>query len=196
MNPLFAIIAIAGAFWLGRSSSDKEKKKAIGPIPSPIPLPLPSADDIDDIDVPDLDIPGQDAAGVDNAQRTYNAAGWDRTNFEILVYPRGADKLQIYPPSTASGISAARDCSVVAVGRRWWDRAGQVAKQLHEQGQLSVGNLERALFPNACRGSQGRGIRALRIELLERAGAQYGSIRNAQRAPVSRRRNGARWWIG
>lgn len=191
MNPLLIIGAIAGAFLLGRKTADKPLPKPHIPLPSPIPLPLPPGDDDVDVDIPpELDVPTQ--TGYTDRQ-IYNAAAWGKLAFSVLVYPKGGDKTLVPPPRSASGITASPGCEVIAVGFRWWDRAGQVAKNLQAQGQLTAANLERMLLPAACRGSQGTGARELRAEMLERVAQEFGPIRNTSGG--RRRRGGARWWM-
>ena len=195
MNPIFAILAIAGAFVLGRKSVESDKAGPKGPRPSPIPLPLPSADDIDvpDLpDMPDLDLPASSSGP--SQRQIMNAAAWNRLAFDAMLYPAGANKTLVPPPVTAAGITATADCSVIAVGERWWDRAGQIVKNMAAQNQLSVRNLER-LLPARCQGSRGAAAVALRAELLERATKEYGPIRNPRGGHRGRRRGGARWWM-
>jgi hypothetical protein len=195
MHPLFIIGAIAGAFLLGRKSAEKDKPSGTkGPRPSPIPLPLPDVD-VDDIDVPelptDLDLPAQ-TSGSPSQRQIINAALWAKLGHDVLVFPKGANKTLVAPPQSSSGITASAGCAVIAVGARWWDRAGQVAKNLAAHNALTRDNLERALFPAICRGSRGAGAAALRADMLDRVSAEFGPIRNGHRA---RRRSGARWWM-
>lgn len=191
MHPFILIGVAAGAFFLGRRSATEKPKKVTGTarqIPVPTPLPLPPAIDevLDDVEIPDL--PGLTKAR-DEETRIVNGAAWAKTGFDVQVYPKGADRFAILPPPKESGMSASRDCSIVAVGARWWDRAGTIAQQLHDDNLLTVANIERALLPPQCRGlgAGGDGMYALRAELLERVQSEFGPIRNPRR----RRR---RWW--
>ncbi len=180
MHPIFVISAVVSAFLLGRKSAEKKKPKkgaSVTQLPSLGELPLP--DDLPELpDLPALPPAWTDSSGAPSQAQIKNAAAWAKTAFDAEIYPAGADKTKIAPPSTAGGISTARDCSIVAVGERWWDRAGQVAESLERANMLTLGTLERALFPLHCRGARAPGIDALRAELAERAGLDPGMLRN------------------
>ncbi len=203
MHPFIFIGAVAGAFLIGRKVGEGKTKKVKIRIPGEFPIPtpfpeLPPGRDVDVyIDVPDIDLPPIEGDfDIDPTTtveaRMRNAAQWAKTNYGVQIYPAGADKTRVYPPPS-SGISATRDCAVVAVGERWWDRAAQIAKALRQSNSLTIANLERALFPRHCRGlgPNDGGMYALRTELLERAAAAFGPIRNKQLKKRRRRRG----WI-
>lgn len=170
MHPFVFIGAIAGAFWLGRNYNRlKKSAQRSKQLPSVNDLPaLPEAPDL-----PDLPTEGSSAP---SSVQIKNAAVWAKLAYDAEIYPATADKTLIAPPPR-DGLSASRNCAVVAIGERWWDRAGRVADNLERANMLNIGTLERALFPAHCRGSQGAGIRALRAELAERAGLD-GMLRN------------------
>lgn len=192
MHPIIILGAVAGAFFVGRRAG---QKKTLVPkhLPLPIPRALPGDIAVPDVELPDVELPGIDLPGIDLARsdlaRARNGVAWAKTGFDVQIYPAGADKLSIAPPPIPSGLSAARDCSVVAVGWRWWDRAGHIAKQLADDRALTVANLERALFPKQCRGlgAGAQGMYSLRAELLDRMKIEFGSIRNKRKRRKS-------WW--
>lgn len=161
MNALyFAAVAAFGGFFLGRATKkDKDDSKSSR---------LPSLEG--DAGV----LPGESPPSVVPSDFS---PMWDATLFDVEIYPAGADKTQIPPPNRPDGATTNADCSVVALGELWWDRAGLYADAMIQQGsrdRLAIAERILSELLPECLETQTAGSDALLQELMDRIAIAIG----------------------
>lgn len=92
----------------------------------------------------------------------------DSGDFQVEVYPPGADLSSIVMPTTATSISVSADCSVVAVATGWWLLARQVADESDVSSTEALADLLFARFAPTCVGKHTDAAQLFREEIIER----------------------------
>jgi len=117
-------LAAAAGFFLGRWTAPDGTVINVAPQPLgddgfPVPTPLGDGGPITEpLPLPPLG---------DAEPGTY-AGRWEQLPYEVEVYPQDADETRISPPIGVADASVANDCSIIAVAKGWWDRAGETAE--------------------------------------------------------------------
>ena len=116
MNPWLIIAALAGAFWAIREYG---RRKEAGTLPwgGRAPLGLPPAEH----EVPT------------SPQGAINLGAWAAIGWNADIFPAHASR-QSLPPPPENGVSAAPDCSAIAVGHGWWERVALLAETGYDAG--------------------------------------------------------------
>lgn len=121
MNPLLIIAAIAAAFGIGIAY---QRRKAEGALPW-----------------------GQGGGGAlpplgaespNSPEGAANLAAWSQLDFDVDLFPAGAQREWLRPPSHAGGVSVGPECIAIAVGHGVWDRAQEIAEQGIANGQTNA----------------------------------------------------------
>ena len=97
---------------------------------------------------------------------------WDALAYDVDVFPASAgNDATVIPPPAIDGVSAAPDCSIVAVGPQWWDEVGEFAADQAEgrtDGDAVLRRVALQFLPQVCRMSTGEGATMLRLDIAQR----------------------------
>lgn len=156
MSPFLLIAAAAGALWVfaRRKKKDEPSRGLLPPSKVPADAPLPPLPD------PDLSPDGVDFSPA-----------WEGYDLQAEFYPPGADYQRAVRPPAPDGISMDSECSVIAIGPKWWDRVGDFVQHRRMAGvddpiELMLDVMRH--YADTCGNAQTKAARLLRDEVADR----------------------------
>lgn len=175
-NWLTYLLVGTGAFFLGRRIGRRDAAhEQGGPTPGiPYPTPMPGPPD-GSTGVPPLP-PVTEGPGPGYAD------AWRKTNFEVRIYPKGADRVYFPPPSHSGAVTVSDGCETIAIGEDAWSQLeGWAATSEGDPG--AVVDQVVANFAGGCAWSPSAAAKALRRDIRDLVMAARG-IKKAKVIPV------------
>ena len=158
MHGAVTIGLVGLAFYIGRRTA-QPKEASRGPIIIDVPVPTPVPGELGPLPdlVPDPEpepavVPvlgtaassGYDqwvavgAGTLPGTQMVPSGNPWDNLGFDVDVFPAGADRSQIQPPSNSTTAVVGPGCSIIAIGTDMWTALAAMAATNQAAGASDV----------------------------------------------------------